>query len=116
MTIQPARPQLGYAVRVPIETEAPDNFREQMADYLEAFVPLRIYELRSKSPEEIDKLRAEAVTLITAKGDVLQYGGKGQTEARVALITAIAVLAFSEGGVTALGVHACAEPHEGCRR
>ncbi|MCX5216212.1 hypothetical protein OG689_44560 [Kitasatospora sp. NBC_00240] len=90
------------------------SFRERLADFLIFLVPLCIAELSTASDQEIDHVRTHALEQIASHGDDLQFGGKHQRSSRTALAKALAVLARAEGGVTALGVHACLAPHEGC--
>jgi hypothetical protein len=42
------------------------------------------------------------------------YGGPGASQARIALGKAFGIAAASEGGITSLGVHACAREHPDC--
>ncbi|MEU9255758.1 hypothetical protein AB0D66_28405 [Streptomyces sp. NPDC048270] len=91
-----------------------DGFRERLADWLLFMVPLFIAEQRNASPEEIDRARAYALEQIASHGDDLQFGGKHQGSSRTALAKGFAILARAEGGVTALGVHACTAPHPHC--
>jgi len=115
-------PRIGRVVRIPPRTpptgsrrtEPEERFKDGLAMFLEFLVPLRMSELTHLSEEEIAPLRIAALEQIASHGDVLQYGGKGQREARTALVTALAILASAEGGIDALGVHACAAPHAGC--
>ncbi|GCD99882.1 hypothetical protein [Embleya hyalina] len=94
-----------------------DPFRDNLVDFLLGFVPWRIYELRSASEGEREAIRVMALDLIAHYGDILQYGGKQtekRRESRVALMSAVALLALQPGGISVLGIHACAEPHDSC--
>lgn len=77
-------------------------------------VPLCIAELREVSEPDIERLAARAVDLISSHGDDAQYGGHHQRSARTAIAQGLAVLARADGGVTALGIHACVRPHLDC--
>ncbi|MFB7906387.1 hypothetical protein ACFC1T_08170 [Kitasatospora sp. NPDC056076] len=82
--------------------------------FLLGFLPLCISDLRGRPESEVEALRLVALEQIASHGDVALFGGKGRAKARVGIAQGLAVLAFAEGGVTALGIHACVEPHEGC--
>ncbi|MEU5137053.1 hypothetical protein [Streptomyces californicus] len=77
-------------------------------------VPLYIAELRDLSEPEIERVSARAADLIAGHGDDAQYGGRHQRSARTAIAHGLAALARADGGVTALGIHACTRPHVGC--
>ncbi|MGY4967121.1 hypothetical protein [Streptomyces sp. 900105245] len=77
-------------------------------------VPLCIAEFRDLPAPEIKRVSEEAADLIASHGDDAQYGGHHQRSARTAIAKGLAVLARAEGGVTALGIHACTRPHDGC--
>lgn len=77
-------------------------------------VPLCIAELRGRPEPEIKRVSERAADLIASHGDDAQYGGQYQRSARTAIAKGLAVLARAEGGVTALGIHACIHPHVGC--
>lgn len=91
-----------------------DGFQERLADWLLLMVPLFIAEQRNASAEAIDRARTDALEQIASHGDDLQFGGKCQGSSRTALAKGFAILARAEGGVTALGVHACTAPHSYC--
>ncbi|WP_405533805.1 hypothetical protein OG592_43710 (plasmid) [Streptomyces avidinii] len=77
-------------------------------------VPLCIAELRDLAEPEVERIAAQSADLIASHGDDAQFGGHHQRSARTAIARGLAVLARSEGGVTALGIHACVRPHIGC--
>lgn len=106
--------QLGRVTSIPLTRPDPDGFHGRLQDFLLMFVPLRIWELRGAADAEIERLRLKVTEMIGSHGDDLQFGGKYQTEARVALIDALAILARADGGANMFGVHACFAPHEGC--
>jgi hypothetical protein len=95
-------------------------FRENLADALMAFVPLRIAELRRATPDERERLvdRAGLIQLIGSQADTLMFITKhrkaGDPSVLAALIEGAALLAFQPGGFDGLGVHACTGPHPGC--
>ncbi|MEU6405407.1 hypothetical protein [Streptomyces sp. NPDC046985] len=91
-----------------------DGFRERLADWLLFMVPMFIAEQRDASAKEIEFARVEALEQIASHGDDLQFGGRHQGTSRTALAKGFAVLARAEGGVSALGVHACTAPHLHC--
>ncbi|MGW4894592.1 hypothetical protein ACWEQL_20300 [Kitasatospora sp. NPDC004240] len=90
------------------------GFHARLTSFLLFMVPMFIAELRDASEEQIDRAREDALEQIASHGDDLQFGGTHQRSSRTALAKGFAVLARAEGGVTALGVHACLHPHEGC--
>ena len=100
--------------RVPQRGQPNEEFSVLLADWLTFMVPLFIAELRHMTDEEIRRARADALEQIASHGDDLQYGGRHQGSSRTALAKALAILARAEGGVTALGVHACLAPHVDC--
>ncbi|MDH6522452.1 hypothetical protein M2159_008831 [Streptomyces sp. SAI-090] len=112
----------GRVVRVPIPDQRPHYehapwtgaFPERLADFLAGLIPLFIAELASATDEQINQARDAALEQIANHGDDLQFGGKHRRSSRTALARAFALLARAEGGVTALGVHACTAVHEGC--
>ncbi|MFF4534018.1 hypothetical protein ACFY1P_32715 [Streptomyces sp. NPDC001407] len=83
-------------------------------DWLLFMVPLCIAEMRDLTEAEFDRVRAESSGLIASHGDDAQFGGRHQAGARTAIAKGLAVLARADGGVTALGIHACVRPHAGC--
>jgi hypothetical protein len=91
-----------------------DGFGQRLSDSLLLMVPTCILDQRNATAAQLEAIRTETRDLIAHRGDVLQYGGKGQGAARVALPRALALLARTEGGVTTLGIHACLTPPPGC--
>jgi len=112
---QPSEPEshgpLGLVVRDP---DSSTSVSELWTDWLLFMVPLCLSEMRSLPEAEIDRIRAESSALIASHGDDAQFGGRHQATARTAIAKGLAVLARSEGGVTALGIHACTHPHSDC--
>jgi hypothetical protein len=118
MTGDPYRP-FGCVVAVPDHTRQTgggpgSRFGERLTSWLTFMVPMFIAELKDASDEQIDRARKDALDQIASHGDALQFGGEHRGSSRVALAKSFAILARAEGGVTALGVHACLHPHEGC--
>jgi len=75
--------------------------------HVEAMVPLRVAELSRLSFGEIQTLAVESVDVVAEKGDVILYRGKkkGETSKAVcSLVTGLACLSFSPGGVSFLGL------------
>jgi hypothetical protein len=82
---------------------------------LSGLVPLRILELRGTSFEQRRELVAGAAELIGSRADEMMFASHRKSSGVFStLVGAFAVLAFQPGGVTALGVHACAFPHPWC--
>ncbi|NUU20935.1 MAG: hypothetical protein HOV68_05375 [Streptomycetaceae bacterium] len=111
-------PVFGRVVRLP-GTPPPEDtrdaaFRAGLIDFLLTFAPLAIAEQRGRTNEELEPLRERWEELVTYRGDELQYGGPHRGASRSALAQGIALLARAEGGVTALGIHACITAHAGC--
>ncbi|MGA5442502.1 hypothetical protein ACPCKW_23700 [Streptomyces griseoincarnatus] len=112
----------GLVVRVPVADVRPHPehapwrgaFPERLADFLVGLIPLFIAELAHATDEQIGQVRDGALEEIPHHGDDLQFGGEHRRSSRTALAKAFAILARAEGGVTALGVHACTAVHEGC--
>ncbi|MCX4481827.1 hypothetical protein OOK44_36230 [Streptomyces cellulosae] len=112
----------GLVVRVPTPDRRPHPehapwtgaFPERLADFLTGLIPLFIAELAAATDEQLQQARDAALEQIANHGDDLQFGGEHRRSSRTALAKAFALLARAEGGVTALGVHACTAVHEGC--
>jgi len=79
-----------------------------LAVSLAAFVPLAVAEMRGWTDEQRCQAGRGLADTIGAKGDVLQYGGKGCAEAWAALVYGLAIGAWQLGGVTFGGQHWCA--------
>lgn len=118
MTADVPHPVFGRVVRLPDVSppeDTPDtSFRAGLVAYLLALVPIAIAEQRSRTNQELEPLRDRWEELVTYHGDELQYGGRNRAASRSALAQAIAFLARAEGGVAALGIHACITAHVGC--
>ncbi|MEV7465232.1 MULTISPECIES: hypothetical protein [Streptomyces] len=83
-------------------------------DWLLFMVPLFIAQMQHISDAQASRMSEGAADLIAEHGDDAQYGGSHQSGARTAIAKGLALLARAEGGVTALGIHACIQPHAGC--
>jgi hypothetical protein len=82
---------------------------------LQAWVPMRIRELRDVPAAELQRIAVECSRRVGAQGDQLQYGGHASGDAWAELVTGLAALAIlTPGGVTWRGMHWCAAAHEGC--
>jgi hypothetical protein len=102
---------LGLVVRDP---ESNTSVPELWTDWLQFMVPLCLAEMWNLSDAEIDRIRSECCDAIASHGDDAQFGGRHQGTARTAIAKGLAVLAMADGGVTALGIHACTRSHAGC--
>lgn len=87
-----------------------------LATMLDALVPLRMHELKTRDKQELASLGRAQVDALASHGDALLYKVKGETAlAFKALLTGIACAALvADGGITVLGLHWCALPHEHC--
>ncbi len=99
---------------VDVRKDAPTSASPAWVTWLLFMVPLCIAEFRDLPEFEIARVSARAADLIASHGDDAQYGGQHQRSARTAIAKGLAVLARADGGVTALGIHACVRPHAGC--
>ncbi|OIV36966.1 hypothetical protein BIV57_13310 [Mangrovactinospora gilvigrisea] len=103
----------GLVVAVPATTaEAP--FNANLREILLATVPLAIRQQPDLGRAEMMRTAQKFARQIGSHGDDLQFGGRHRGATLSALISGFALLSRAEGGVTALGVHACRAPHEGC--
>ncbi|REF00245.1 hypothetical protein [Thermomonospora umbrina] len=88
---------------------------DQLRDWLLMVVPLRMAELRNRTPDQLMAVGRAQVDALGSRGDVLQYGGRGAGDAAAAMATGLAALALTaEGGVTFSGLHWCGAPHTEC--
>ncbi|MBB2914900.1 hypothetical protein FHS43_006212 [Streptosporangium becharense] len=95
----------------PLDADTSASLREALA----TLVPLNIAALRGTTFEQRRERVAGAADLIAGKADQMMFGtGKTATGVLSALAMGIAVGAYQPGGVTVLGVHACADPHPWC--
>lgn len=80
---------------------------------LEAFVPIRIAEIRSWAQDERAAAARAAADMVATHGDDLQYGGRHCARTWAALVTGLAAAAYQPGGVTFAGRHWCVD-HAAC--
>lgn len=92
-----------------------------LAETLRLAVACWMVEMRGLTAEQRrHRLPRDAAGLVGSRGDALQWRGKsgravpGTAATFNALAAGMAALAGEDGGVTALGVHACARDHDGC--
>ncbi|MFF8283398.1 hypothetical protein ACF06W_11820 [Streptomyces albus] len=106
-----------YVTCVPDPMVDNDDFWDNVRLALLGLVPLSCAELAGASEGRLRQVADESADLIAHKADVFQYQKAGQKSTGVlsALAAAIALGARQDGGITHLGIHACLEPHEGCR-
>lgn len=85
--------------------------RELLLATLALTVPMRIEELRDRSPEELAALAQSSGRTVAAYGDELQFTGRNTAAARKALTTGLAAAALGAwGGITFAGLHWCQTP------
>ena len=80
-----------------------------LAALLPLAVPLRIEALRHLPPARIEERRVAALDLLAHAGDGLLYRTPETRQAFVALVDALAILAFAPGGVAFAGWIWCAD-------
>ncbi|WP_067469646.1 hypothetical protein [Nocardia amamiensis] len=100
--------------RTPRSDPKDEAFAANLTTTLLALVPTWIATVRDWTTEQRQQATTEAAHTIASHGDALQFGGKKGGHALDALARGLALLAHAEGGVTALGIHACIEPHDSC--
>ncbi|WP_109529308.1 MULTISPECIES: hypothetical protein [Nocardia] len=91
-----------------------DPFMENLADFLLFLVPLMLAEMREWTPEQRARNAVDTATIIASHGDDALYGGRHQGPARTAIARALALGAYSPGGITQFAVHACLHDHPDC--
>lgn len=88
---------------------------DHLHDWPQMAVPLRMAELRTRTPAQLAAVARAQVGVIGGRGDVVQYGGRGAGTAAAAIVTGLAVLALlPEDGATFGRLHWCGAAHEGC--
>ncbi|WP_433635465.1 hypothetical protein [Nocardia sp. CA-120079] len=108
---------LGCVVEVdrsPSNDPRTEAFAANLTTSLLALVPKWIATTRHWTDEQLQRAAPAAAQTIASHGDDLQYGGTKRGQALNAVAKALAILAHTEGGVTALGIHACQQPHHPC--
>ncbi|QFG25437.1 hypothetical protein [Actinomadura sp. WMMB 499] len=91
-----------------------EEMRIVIRDALLMLTPLAILEMRVVPFETRKEIASEAADIIASKADQLMYTPGKNPGVLGHLARGFAALAYQEGGVTALGLHACAEPHIEC--
>ena len=100
--------------RTPRSDPKNEAFAANLTTTLLAVVPMWIATTRDWTAEQRQHAAPEAAQTIASHGDALQFGGKKGGQALNALAKGLALLAHAEGGVTALGIHACIQSHDSC--
>ncbi|MEU6352160.1 hypothetical protein ABZ896_22970 [Streptomyces sp. NPDC047072] len=100
----------GLVVTDPANTTVPPAW----TNWLLLMVPLFIADLRDVPDDLAYQMGANAGDVIASHADDAQHGGENRARARNAIAKSLALLARADGGVTALGIHACLKPHAGC--
>lgn len=86
-----------------------------LREALAGLVPLAIAELRGTTFEQRRERVAGTADLIASSADEMMFNSrKKPTGVLAAIALGIAVGAYQPGGVTVLGLHACAHPHPWC--
>lgn len=97
---------------------ADDRRYDALMETLALAVPLRIWELQSRTPEQRCVIAKRCAQVVGERGDNLMFGSKRKGEtAQVfnALAEGLAVAAYQPGGVTFAGRHWCTD-HGRCER
>lgn len=84
-----------------------------LAVTLDLGVPLEIIRLRDATPEQIQYLRDETAGALSRVGASIEMLDSHTGQTMSALIRALALMAYSEGGVRAFGRHWCTD-HRVC--
>ncbi|MFV0135432.1 hypothetical protein ACLGIH_19810 [Streptomyces sp. HMX87] len=108
--------RFGYVTCVPSELMDNEEFWDNVRLSLLGLVGLRIWELRDAEDDELVELGKLAASIIGSRGDKFQFPKDKKPSGVLAeLVTGFAAAArLTDGGITAIGVHACFYPHEGC--
>lgn len=109
--------RFGYVTCVPNERMGRDPFWENVGHALVGLIPLRIWELRATGEAELMELSVKAADVIGSRGDEFQFPSRRgrPTGVLAELATGFAAVALlADGGITAIGVHACFYEHDGC--
>jgi hypothetical protein len=96
---------------------AQDHRHDALVETLALAVPLRIWELRGRTPEQRMTIAKRCGQHVAEHGDSLMFGGKkGRAAAAFnALAEGLAVAAYQPGGVSFAGRHWCTD-HQACER
>ncbi|WP_329242829.1 hypothetical protein OG417_44810 [Actinoallomurus sp. NBC_01490] len=90
------------------------RIRQNIQVALEGLIPLHIAEMRNHSFETRKELAEADGQRIASHADKLLYTPGKRPRVLSALARGIAALAYQPGGITTLGIHACAHPHPQC--
>jgi hypothetical protein len=95
---------------------ANDHYHDALVATLELAVPMRIWELEGRTPEQRAVIAKRCAQVVAERGDNLMFGSKrkGKTAAVFnALAEGLACAAYQPGGVTFAGRHWCTD-HAAC--
>jgi hypothetical protein len=94
---------------------ANDHHHDALTATLELAVPIRIWELRDRTPEQRARIAKRCAQVVAERGDALMFGGKKGTAAAAfnALAEGLAVAAYQPGGVSFAGQYWCTD-HAAC--
>ncbi|WP_424862988.1 hypothetical protein [Streptomyces sp. MMS24-I29] len=108
--------KFGFVTCVPNPQFDDNEFWDNVRHALVGLVPLRIWELRTAGDAALIELSRNAAAVTGSRGDQFQFPQRRRSSGVLAeLATGFAAAArLADGGITALGVHACFYPHEGC--
>jgi len=84
-----------------------------LACTLDIGVPLEIARLSAATPEQFEALRASTHETLLRASASIEMSNERTAEQTTALIRALALMAYAEGGVRAFGRHWCTN-HEVC--
>ncbi|MFC4048339.1 hypothetical protein ACFOY4_01475 [Actinomadura syzygii] len=91
-----------------------DHVSDNIRSALLMLVPLAIAELAVVPLEMRREIAEEAGDIIAGKADQLMFASDNKPGVLGPMARGFAALAYQPGGVTALGLHACTEPHSEC--
>ena len=95
----------------PSEARAVQHQQMVLRETLALAVPMHMVELRTRTAEDVTAIAAAAASVVGARGDALQFGGKHCQEAFTALARGLACGALlAAGGIDFLDLHWCADP------
>lgn len=95
---------------------AEDPRNTTLIETLAFAVPLWIWQLRDRTPEQRAAIGRRCAQEVASHGDTLMFGGKRDEPAKVfnALAEGLAAAAYQPGGVDFAGKHWCVD-HEACQ-
>jgi hypothetical protein len=96
------------------ENPVDNHIRDNMRYALEGLIPLHIAEMRNLPINVRRDRAARDGRLLASDADKLLYAPGRRPGVLPALARGMAALAYQPGGVTAVGIHACAHPHPYC--